>query len=64
MQIASFDQAAADCFDDLRRQRVRIGTMDLRIAAIAITRDWTLLTRNAADFAKVPGLLFEDWTVP
>ncbi|MBW3596651.1 MAG: type II toxin-antitoxin system VapC family toxin [Planctomycetes bacterium] len=43
MQVASFDVAAADCFLDLRRKRIRIGTMDLRIAAIAISRDFTLL---------------------
>lgn len=61
-QVLSFDEAAIQLFADLRRQKVRIDTMDLRIACIAITRNMTLLTRNTIDFARVPGLNFEDWT--
>jgi tRNA(fMet)-specific endonuclease VapC len=30
-QVLSFDDHAANLFEDLRRQRIRIGTMDLRI---------------------------------
>ena len=62
MQSLPFDLAAAHAFEDLRRQRVRIGTMDLRIAASALTRGLVVLTRNTVDFARVPGLQFEDWT--
>ena len=62
-QIAEFDEPAAKRFDGLRRQRVRIGTMDLRIASIALAGDHTVLTRNIVDFEKVPGLKVEDWTV-
>jgi tRNA(fMet)-specific endonuclease VapC len=60
--VLPFDQAAAVQFDNLRAQRVRIGTMDLRIAAIALARDMTLLTRNLRDFAQAPRLRVEDWT--
>lgn len=42
--------------------RPRIGTMDLKIAAIALANDATLLSRNLRDFGKVPGLRVEDWT--
>ena len=48
-------------FTRFRSQGVRIGTMDLRIASIALVHDATLLTRNAVDFAQVPGLKFESW---
>jgi tRNA(fMet)-specific endonuclease VapC len=61
-QLLPFDQAAADVFDSLRGKRVRIGTMDLRIAAIALTRGYTVLSRNLVDFRQVPGLAVEDWT--
>jgi tRNA(fMet)-specific endonuclease VapC len=59
-----FADAAADIFKELRARRVRIGTMDLRIAAIALSRDLTMLSRNVSDFRKVPGLKVEDWTAP
>lgn len=62
-EVASFDLEAEQTFDALRKQRVRIGTMDLRIAATALVRDYTVLTRNLVDFEQVPGLKVEDWTV-
>lgn len=62
-QVLPFDRAAAGVFQSLRKQRVRVGTMDLRIAAIALSRNMRLLSRNLVDFQKVPGLEVEDWTV-
>lgn len=61
--VVPFDAAAAAVFDGLRAQRVRVPTMDLRIAAVALSRGLVLLTRNSADFSRVPGLIIEDWTV-
>ena len=63
-QVLPFDDAAATVFDDLRTRRVRIGVMDLRIAAIAVARKMTVLTRNVSDFRRVPELKVEDWTLP
>ena len=60
--VLAFDEAAAVAFQQFRRARLRIGTMDLKIAAIAVSRDATLLSRNLADFRQVPGLQVEDWT--
>jgi len=62
-QVLPFDSAAAAVFDSLRVQKVRIGTMDLRIAAIALARNMIVLTRDSSDFGQVPRLHAEDWTV-
>ena len=59
--LLPWDKEAADRFTRLRKQGLRIGSMDLKIACIAIEHDATLLTRNTVDFAKVPGLRFENW---
>jgi tRNA(fMet)-specific endonuclease VapC len=60
--VLEFDEAAAMVFQRLRRSRLRIGTMDLKIAAIVLARDATLLSRNLADFRQIPDLRVEDWT--
>ncbi|MFM8005736.1 MAG: type II toxin-antitoxin system VapC family toxin [Dolichospermum sp.] len=61
--LLSFDTKSAEIFNQLYAQRIQLAKMDARIAAIAISNDLVLLTRNHQDFGKVPGLLLEDWTV-
>jgi tRNA(fMet)-specific endonuclease VapC len=61
--VIQYDEEAAAIFEQLRVTKIRIGTMDLKIASIAIANDATLLTRNLQDFSKVPGLKVEDWSV-
>jgi tRNA(fMet)-specific endonuclease VapC len=60
-QILPFTTAAAARCQSLRRERVRIGSQDLKIAAIALADDALLLSANLADFRKVPGLRVENW---
>lgn len=60
--LLEFDDAAISIASELRKAKVRIGTMDLRIAAIAIANAAILITRNLNDFQKVPHLRVEDWT--
>lgn len=62
VHVLPYDEQAAQRFEQLRRQKVRIGTQDLRIAAIALTHTATVVTRNLRDFRQVPGLLVEDWS--
>jgi predicted nucleic acid-binding protein len=46
------------------RQQVRMNrTGDMRIAAIALSVDGIVVTRNQKDFEKVPNLKIEDWTL-
>lgn len=61
--VLPFDARAIAVFDELRGRRIRVPTMDMRIAAIAMSRNLVLLTRNVSDFSKVPGLVTEDWTL-
>ena len=61
--ILSFDTQAAETFIQLRKQKVRIATMDLRIASIALSKELILLTRNVRDFQQVPKLVIEDLTI-
>jgi tRNA(fMet)-specific endonuclease VapC len=61
--VLPFDARASVVFDSLVGKRIRIATMDLRIASITLSQGLTLLTRNFRDFSKVPQLLIEDWTI-
>jgi len=56
-----WDNESAARFKSFRQQGIRIGTMDLKIACIALEYDAVVLTRNSVDFAKVPGLRIENW---
>ncbi len=60
-QIVLFDETAANQFEDVRSQHLRWGTMDLKIAAIALTNQAILLSENMRDFERVPGLKVENW---
>jgi len=62
IEVLDFDAPAAEEFERLRGLRLRVGTMDLKISAIALAHSATLLTRNIKDFGLVPGLRVEDWT--
>ncbi len=59
--IARFDARAANEFKRLRGQLRRVGTRDLKIAAIALANEALLLSANLRDFQQVPGLQVEDW---
>ena len=63
-EIVPFDDRAADLFASLRRQGPRIGTMDLKIASIALINDALLVTANLRDYSRVPGLRCESWLRP
>ena len=62
MNILSFTEESQHQFAALRKQRVRIPTMDLRIASIALATESTLLSRTLGHFRNVPALVVEDWT--
>jgi tRNA(fMet)-specific endonuclease VapC len=61
--LVPFDVASESQFQQLRAARLRVGTLDLKIAAIALTNGLTVLTRNRSDFGRVSGLKLADWSV-
>jgi tRNA(fMet)-specific endonuclease VapC len=65
-RVLKFDAAADDCYvqilqanPPLRKKRLR---QDLRIAAIALSINASVVTRNRRDFEQVPGLAIIDWS--
>lgn len=59
--IVPFDDRAAGEYERLRKQRIRIGTQDLKIASIALVHDALLLSANLRDFRRVLNLRVESW---
>jgi tRNA(fMet)-specific endonuclease VapC len=58
--IVAFDEAAARAYAELPFKRARF---DRLLAAHALSMDAIVVTNNEADFADVPGLKIENWTV-
>jgi tRNA(fMet)-specific endonuclease VapC len=63
IDVVDFDKAAADCYREIIAQKLRVGTQDLKIAAITLSRQAIVVTRNNRDFSKVPDLQIEDWSI-
>lgn len=63
IQKLAFDEEAQQLFNDLKKLKLRSGTLDLRIAAIVLSNNAILVTRNRQDFAKIPDLDLEDWSI-
>ena len=58
--LVAFDEAAARAYARLPFKRARF---DRLLAAHAISIGATVITNNVADFADVPGLRVENWTL-
>jgi tRNA(fMet)-specific endonuclease VapC len=68
IEMLPFEPADAEEAGDIRAALERavapIGPYDLLIAAQARRRAALLVTANAREFTRIPGLLTEDWAVP
>lgn len=62
VQIVDFDERAIRRCEELKKLKLKVRKMDLRIAATALEREATVVTRNVRDFRQVPGLRIEDWS--
>jgi tRNA(fMet)-specific endonuclease VapC len=63
INVIDLERAAVDCYQELISQKLRVGTQDLKIAAITLSRQAIVVTRNIRDFGKVSGLQIEDWSI-
>lgn len=61
-QILPYDNHAEAIYQTMSPAIKRIGTKDCRIAASAISRNFTVITRNVDDFRRI-GAKCEDWTI-
>ncbi len=61
MILIALGADAVDLFHGFRKSGVKIGSMDLKMACIAVANNALFLTANRRDFEKVPGLRFENW---
>lgn len=63
--VADFDAKAAHRYGQIRayleKQGMSIGSLDMLIAAHALSLDVTLVTNNVKEFTRVPSLLIENW---
>lgn len=62
IQIMPFDLPAIRRYRQLRTHHRRIGTNDLRIAAIVLEQQGILVTRHTTDFVDITGLQLDDWS--
>jgi len=65
LTILPFDAASVWAYGELRadleRRGTPIGSLDTLIAAHALSQQARLVTNNTREFAKVPGLLLDNW---
>lgn len=65
LEILPFDTAAAQAYGviraDLERRGQPIGSMDMLIAAVALSRKCMLVTHSLREFSRVEGLICETW---
>lgn len=62
LAILPYSEAAIDRYEQLRKQKLNLGKMDQRIAAIVMECGAVLVTRNVSDFSRIAGLTIEDWS--
>lgn len=66
IEVLPFDDRAALQYGPLRahleRQGTSVGSLDLLIAAHALSLECVLVTNNESEFKRIPGLKVENWT--
>jgi tRNA(fMet)-specific endonuclease VapC len=67
LEIADFDEPASNAYGliraDLEKSGKMIGSMDMLIAAHAVSLEVILVTNNTREFKRIPNLIIEDWMI-
>ena len=67
LEVVSYDESAAQAYGDIRasleKAGMPIGSMDMLIAAHAVSLGIPLVTNNTREFLRIPSLNLIDWTV-
>jgi len=67
LEIAAFDEAAAEVYGSVRagleKAGTPVGSMDMLIAAHALSLGVTLVTNNLKEFKKIKNLKVVDWSI-
>jgi len=65
LEVAAFDPPATAAYGTIRaaleKRGLRIGALDMLIAAHALSLHAALATNNKREFERVPGLKLENW---
>ena len=67
LEISAFDEAAAEVYGSVRagleKAGTPVGSMDMLIAAHALSLGVTLVTNNLKEFKKIKNLKVVDWSI-
>jgi tRNA(fMet)-specific endonuclease VapC len=66
MPVLNYEQSASDRYQQIIKDNPILAKRrlekDMRIAAIALANEATIVTRNKRDFEQVPRLIIDDWS--
>ena len=67
IEISAYDDVAAQHYGVIRahleRQATPIGSLDMLIAAHALSQNSVLITNNESEFKRIPNLKIENWAI-
>ena len=67
IEILDFDVNAANCNGKIRatleKKGMPIGPLDMMIAGHALSLDYTVVTNNTNEFARIENLKLENWAI-
>ena len=67
LRVAPFDDRASELYGrvraELERKGTPIGALDTMIAAHALAEDSVVITNNAREFLRIPGVAVEEWSL-